>query len=385
MAEFQIPSFLQNCSTDDFHAKMKAALPVDLDVSEGSHTWNYTRPTALVGAEICEFILPEVVKLIFPEFSYGAYVDYHAKCRGLIRRPAAYASGYITITGTPGTIIPEWSKFATPSVNDEPSVDYMTMEEATIPEDGSVTVPVECVKPGVVGNTAKNTIIIVSDRLNGIRSVTNADEITGGTEIEDDETLIERIMEYDRTQGESFVGCVADYKRWATSVPGVGEVTIIPAPDTTGLVTIVVTDANGDPATDELCNDVYDYIMCPGEPLARRAPVNAYLSVIPPETIAIGIKAVIELKDEYTLESVQTSFIEKAAAYLPIAMDEGEVKYTQIAKILAQTDGVNDFMDLELGMMSDGMVTYGTSNIPISNRQLPRILAENLSFSSGTV
>ena len=385
MAEFQIPSFLQNCSADEFHAMMKAALPVDIDVSEGSHTWNLTRPTALVAAEICEFILPEVIKLIFPEFSYGTFLDYHATTRGMSRRPATYASGYITITGTPQATIPVGSKFATASMNDEPSVEYMTMEGATIPESGYVTVPVECVKAGLVGNTGPNTIIIVTDRLNGIKSVTNTDVITGGTETEDDETLIERIMEYDRTQGESFVGCVADYKRWATSVDGVGEATIIPPEDTSGLVTIVLTDTNGDPGTDQLCTDVYNYIMRPDEPGARRAPVNALLSVIPPDTITISIKAIIELKPEYALENVQKSFVEKVAAYLPLAMDEGEIKYTQIAKVLATAEGANDFRELQIGVLNNGAVTYGVTNIPISNRQLPRITADNLTFTTGTV
>lgn len=385
MAEFQIPSFLQNCSTDEFHAMMKEALPADLDVSEGSHAWNLTRPTALVAAEICEFILPEVIKLIFPEFSYGAFLDYHATTRGMSRRPATYASGYVTITGTPQATIPAWSKFSTASVNDEPSVDYMTLEAAVIPETGTVTVPVECVKSGLIGNTGPNTIIILTDRLNGIKSVTNDDVITGGTETEDDETLIERIMEYDRTQGESFVGCVADYKRWATSVDGVGDATIIPPEDTSGLVTIVLTDTNGDPGTDQLCEDVYNYIMRPDEPGARRAPVNALLSVIPPDTIAINVKAIIELKPEYTLENVQTSFAEKVAAYLPTAMDEGEIKYIQIARILASAVGVNDFRELQIGELTGGAVTYGVTNIPISNRELPRISVENLTFTAGTV
>lgn len=386
MAEFQIPSFLQNRSTDDFHAKMKAALPVDLDVSEGSHTWNLTRPSALVAAEICEFILPEVIKLIFPEFSYGEFLDWHASTRGINRRPAAYASGYITITGDPNTIIPEFSKFSTASVNGEPSVDYMTMEEAMIPAGGSVRVPVECVKPGIVGNTVKNTIIIVSDRLPGIKGVTNEEEITGGTEIEEDETLIERIVDYDRSQGESFVGCVADYKRWAMSVAGVGEATVIPAPDTSGLVTIVVTDANGDPATDELRQDVYDYIMMPDEPDARRAPVNAVLVVTKPDEINISIKAVIELEPNGTIDAVVEEFLKKCVAYLPVAMDEGEVKRSQIAKLLASLEYANDFSDLQIGVVSDnGTVEYSTTNLPITNRQLPRIKEENLIFTSGTV
>ena len=385
MAEFRIPSFLQNHGTDDLHALMLNALPVDIDVSEGSHVWNLTRPTALVGAELCEFILPEVIKLIFPEFAYGDYLDYHAKVRAMERRPAAYASGYITITGTIETVIPEGSLFATASVNDEPSVSYETMERAIIPETGSVTVEVKCTKPGLVGNTGKNTIVLVGSKLSGITAVTNEDIITGGTEIEDDETLIERIVEYDRTQGESFVGNIQDYKRWAMSVAGVGKVVIIPAPDTSGLVTIVVTDSNGDPATDQLCEDVYNYIMRPDNPEVRRAPVNAYLDVVPPDTLEIGIKAVIELEDESTLVAVMEEFLTSCSEYFLTAMEEGEIKYTQVAKLLATNSGANDFSDLEIGVITDGAITYGITNIPITNRQLPRIYEENLTFTAGTV
>lgn len=386
MAEFQIPSFLQNRSVDDFHSKMKTELPVDIDTSEGSHTWNMSRPTALVAAELCEFILPEVIKLILPEFSYGTYLDGHAKLRGMSRRPAAYSSGYITVTGEPESIIPEYSKFSTASVNDEPSVEYMTMENAVIPAGGSIKIPVECVKPGTVGNTAKNTIIMLSDRLTGIDGVTNEEEIMGGTEVEDDETLKERILEYDRSQGESFTGCPADYKRWAMSVEGVGEAAVISAQDTSGLVTIVVTDANGDPATDELCQDVYDYIMIPEDPDSRRAPVNAFLSVIPPAEIPIVIEAVIELKENGTMEAVSEEFLKKCTEYLPRAMDAGEVKRSQIAKLLASLEYANDFSDLQIGIVSDtGTVEFSTNNVPITNRQLPRVYAENLIFTAGVV
>ena len=77
--------------------------------------------------------------------------------------------------------------------------------------------------------------------------------------------------------------------------------------------------------------------------------------------------------------------MEKVAAYLPLAMDEGEIKYTQIAKVLATAEGANDFRELQIGVLNNGAVTYGVTNIPISNRQLPRITADNLTFTTGTV
>ena len=64
------------------------------------------------------------------------------------------------------------------------------------------------------------------DPIAGVTLVNNADKITGGAEEEDDESLRLRIAEYDETSGESFVGCDADYIRWAKEVSGVGTVLV---------------------------------------------------------------------------------------------------------------------------------------------------------------
>lgn len=385
MAEFTTPSFLLNRSTNDNHAKMKEVLPADIDLSEGGHAWNMTRPTALIVAEICQFVLPEVIKLIFPQWSYGEYLDYHANDRGLVRRKATAAVGQVTITGPAETIIPKGSLFSTASVNGAASVNYETLEEVQIPESETVTVDVQCTQTGIIGNTGANTVVLVSSRLTGVKSVTNAEPLTGGTEEEDDESLILRISEYDRSQGDNYVGSVADYKRWATSVDGVGSATIIPAQDTTGLVTIVLTDSNGDPATEQLCISVYNHIMRPDNPDERLAPVNALLSVVPPATLEISIQATVELGNNATLESVKEAFLAQLELYLPVALDEGEIKYTRVAAALAATKGANDFSNLQIGLITDGTVSYGTSNIAITTSQLPTINADDLILTAGTV
>lgn len=385
MAEFITPDFLLNHSTDENHNRMKSILPADLDMSEGGHAWNMTRPTALIAAELCEFVLPEVIKLIFPQWSYGEFLDHHARDRRLSRRAASAANGELIITGTVGTIIPAGCLFSTAAVNGEPSVDYKTMETVKIPDSGTVTVEVQCTQTGIIGNTPANTIVMVSSSLTGVTAVTNPEPLTGGTEEENDESLIQRITEYDWSQGDNYVGSVADYKRWATSVPGVGSATIIPAQDTSGLVTIIVTDANGDPATEQLCTSVYNHIMRPDNANERLAPVNAFLEVVPPSTMEIGITAVVELSDDATLESVRAAFLAQLALYLPVALDEGEIKYTRVAAALAATEGANDFSELQIGLKTAGSITYGTANIPITANQLPTISADDLILASGTV
>lgn len=382
MAEFTTPKFLLNRSTNEIHAKMKSVMPADIDMSEGGHAWNTTRPTALIAAELCEFILPEVIKLIFPEWSYGEFLDHHAEDRRLFRKAPNAAFGQITITGKPN-LIPAGSQFSTAAVNGAPSIAYETLEDAEIPESGSVTVDIQCTLTGTIGNTPANTIVLVSNDISGITAVTNEEAVTGGTEEEDDASLIQRIMEYDWAVGDNFVGSASDYKRWATSVDGVGGATIIPAQDTSGLVTIILTDSNGDPATEQLCNAVYNYIMRPDSPYERPAPINALLSVIPPTTLEICIRATVELTEDATLESVKEAFKARLASYLPTAMDEGEIKYTRVAAALAATEGANDFSDLQIGLKDDG--TFGTSNLTITARQLPTISVDDLSLIPGTV
>ena len=383
MAEFKTPDFLLNRTTDDNHRLMQSIMPADIDMSEGGHAWNTTRPTALIVAELCEFVLPEVIKLIFPEWSYGEFLDHHAKDRRLFRKEAHAAFGHLTITGNENTVIPIGSLFSTAAVNGQPSVDYATLETVTIPETGSVTVEVQCTQTGTIGNTPAKTVVLLGSNLFGIKEITNPEAITGGTEEETDESLALRIMEYDRSMGDNYVGSAADYKRWAESVDGVGNATIIPAQDTSGLVTIILTDANGAPATEQLCTSVYNHIMRPDNMYETLAPVNALLSVEPPSTMEICVKATVELDNDATLESVKEAFAAQLSLYLPVAMDEGEIKYTRVAAALAATDGANDFSDLQICLKADG--TYGTSNIKITTRELPTISTEDLILTSGTV
>lgn len=385
MADFETPIFLKNHSPAEVFALMKQVMPSDIDLSQGGHAYNLTMPTALVIAELCEFVLPEVVKLIFPEWSYGTFLDDHAKSRGIYRRVAVAASGKLTITGVAGTLIKAGSLFSTAAVNDEPSVDYMVLGAARIPESGTVTVNIECTRTGIIGNTQADTIVLVSSKIAGIKGVTNVDPVTGGTEIETDESLIQRILEYDQSLGESFVGSLADYKKWATSVSGVGGATVVPAQDNTGLVTIIITDSNGAPATENLCTSVYNYIMRPDDPYERLAPINALISVEPPATMKISIKATVELTEGYAMESIKTAYMDQLARYLPVALDEKEIKYTRLVAALAATEGVNDFTDLQFGVEENGAVTYGTSNIAIKPYELPAVAAENLILTSGIV
>lgn len=385
MAEFVTPDFLKNNSLDEIHRVGLSVLPADIDMSEGNHPWNFTRSTAIIAAELRQFHFPEIIKLIFPEWSYGTFLDEHAKSRKMARREATAASGELTITGKVGTVIQAGSLFSTAAVNNEPSVDYRVLTSTRIPESGSVTVAIRCTKPGIVGNTQPGTIVLVSSKITGITSVTNEAAVTGGTAEESDESLIQRILEHDQSQGDTFTGSVADYKRWAMEVPGVGSATVIPAQNDSGIITIIITDSNGEPATEQLCNDVYNHIMKPDDPDNRLSATNALIRVTPPATMAIGIQATVELSEGATIESVKSAYMAKLAIYLQEALGAKEIKYTRLWAALSSAEGVNDFSGLQFGVKRGDTISYGTSNVAITSNQLPIIAAEDLILTAGAV
>lgn len=377
--DFTLPDFLQGTDVETIHSEMLDSLPYDIDASEGNHAWNLTRPTALETAQMLEFYIPNILRQMFTKWATGSFLDLHAEERKITRKSAAYASGTLTITGKAGTVIPESSVFATAAVNDTASVNYITLESATIPSTGSVDIQAQCTVSGLSGNTAKGTIVLKVSNIDGITGVTNAADFTGGTEEEDDESLRERVEDYDQGRESSYVGNKADYKRWAKSVAGVGNATVIAPEDKSGKVTIVLTDSNGDPATALLCTTVYNHIMRPDDEYERLAPPNAVLYCIPPSTIAVTVTATVELDGTKTLAEVKTAYLSALAKYMATAGADGEVKYTKICSLLSAVSGVNDYDHTTLKMND------GEANIPIAKTEMAVVSADGLTLTEGNV
>lgn len=379
MAEFVTPSFLENQSTDDIHDRMMNNLPDDMEVSEGGHPWNLTYPAAYEKSFFAEFVMTEAIKLIWPMFSedYAEIMENHAETRGLKRKPAEHAVGEITVTGPAETEIPVGSTFSTVGINDEPSIDFVTTEDAVIGADGTVTIPIQAVLEGTTGNVPAGTIILNSSDIDDITEVINNKGTSGGIEIETIEALQQRIAEVDLTLGESYGGSMADYKRWALSVTGTGSAVIVAPEDDTGVITIILTNSAGSPASTELCEEVYNHIMRPDSPEERLAPINDQIQVLPPATLNMTITATIELVSGATVDQVKTAFVQAMQPYILEAADTGEIKYSKVGSILSGVSVLNDYKELT--------INGGTTNIIITDAQVPFIDESMVTFTVGTV
>lgn len=371
MLDMDIPEFLQNNDVDDITEELLELIPDEYDKSEGQHFYNFISPTAHIVSQLRGFNIPEAIKLIWPQFSNGDYLEYHAALRNMTRKEAQYATGELTFNGVAGTTIPAGYTVSTESRNDISSQDYVTTEEAVIPDGGTITVPARAFTAGAVGNTAAGTIVVNTSSYEDITSVINDGAFTGGIDEEDDDSLYERIHEYDTTQGDSNVGNPSDYKRWAESVPGTGTAKVYRSTDTSGLVTIVLTDGNDEPASTTLCETVYNYIMSPDNELSRLAPCGATLSVIPPTTSTITIKATVELSSG-TTSTITAAFITKLKEYFPDAIEDKKILYSKVYNILGDIEGVYDFTGLT--------INGGTVNIPLADGVFPTITESDITL-----
>ena len=361
--EFVPPSFLNGQDAETIHKRMMENLPPDIDDMENGFPWDFTKPTALEKAEMLEFHLVETLKIMFPMWAYDEWLDYHAKGRGITRKPANAASGELLITGIPGTTIPAGFKFAAPATADSPAIEYETTEKYTIGEDGTVRVQVTAVEPGIKGNVPANTVTLMMTPIKGITSVTNEAAITGGTEVESDDELRNRIMEIDAASEASFVGSDGDYKRWAEEVPGVGTALVMPEWAGPGTVKVVVIDANGQPANQAIITAVYNNIMSPDDRLQRKAPIGATVTVEAPTAKEINYSFTLELKAGENQETVLERFKAQLRTYYVEAKKEGVVRYNRVSSILTNTEGVKDFT----GLTMNG----GTVNIVLEEDEYP--------------
>lgn len=367
--ELELPDFLNNSSEEEIHEKMLSNLPEDIDKSEGGFPWDFTRPTAIEIAELKEYVLVEVLKSLSPVTCEESYLlDYHADGRGLVRRESVNATGYVTVTAKAGLVIPLGYGFSTEADDEGNTIDFVTTEEVTVDSLGNAKIPIEAAEGGSASNVGVNTIVLhagdeTGELLDEIISVTNEEAVTGGLDEEDDDTLRERIVEYDRSHDISYVGNVADYKRWALSVPGVGAVTVIPAKDDSGTIKIILMDQNGVPASKQIQDAVYDYIMRPDSESDRLAPPNAVLEITAPETVVVNISAVVYLR-EAEIGDVQNDLKAALQSYLlNVSSNDSAVRISAINSILGSVSGIYDYDSVQINGVS--------KNVDLESGQMP--------------
>lgn len=365
---FTPPDFVENNTANEIHQRMMNNLPDDIDDMPGGFPYDFTMPTALEKSELIQYHLVRTLMLMFPQFAWGEWLEYHAQQIDLVRKSATYATGEVLINGVTDTEIPAQFAVCSATTGTESAIVFYTNEGVVIPESGSVTVSVTAAISGTASNVKANTITMMLKPLNGISELTNPEPMTGGTEAESDEDLRERVMEEYASKGMSYVGNDSDYKRWAKEVDGVGDVVVIS--EEPGTVKLIIMDSNGDPANDALLEAVYNYIYSPDEPDKRKSPTGVTLIVSAPEIVYLTLCCTATLESGYTAQEVTEAFEAGLLDYYKATPEEGIIKLKEIEALLINTAGVYDFVNLTINGQAQ--------NIEISKYQYPQTVSVDL-------
>lgn len=275
-------------------------------------------------------------KQMFAPTAEGVYLDYHAEERGIERKKAVKARGYVTFaieyTINEDVIVPKGTVVST---DDEVPLRYITLQQGTIKKGSvNVTVPVEAEKGGKDYNVAIGKIICAVTSLQNIIQVYNMSPALGGTDEESDESLRERILylHYHHNNGTN----TAYYKNLAESVEGVYSAGVIPKARGAGTVDVYISRYASDASTD-LVNEVQELI-------SREREVNVNVQVRTATKSNATIHLYLDVEEKYDFETVRENVIFMATEYVN-GLGVGNPFYlSKLGVLIQQVEGVKGFI-----------------------------------------
>lgn len=142
-----------------------------------------------------------------------------AALKKVYRKDSTKAQGHVTYNGIAGAIIPANTEIT----READDTSYLTLFETTYLADGDLQIEVKAIEAGILSNTDVGTSMLLASAIDGVDSKgTVTTPITGGDDVEKDESLFNRMMfAYHQTpQG----GADTDYMLWSREVAGVTRV-----------------------------------------------------------------------------------------------------------------------------------------------------------------
>ena len=298
----------------------------DADVDADSD--HYVRATALASAvEGLYQHQSYLYRQIFADTADTPELERHAGVRGIYRKAATRASGSAAFTGTQGTPVAAGTVM---SLLDGRR--YQTLTAGVIGAGGTVTLTVEAVEAGSAGIVPSGWQATLQAPPLGIDSQVTLGLIAGGTDIETDAALLERLLDLIRRPPAG--GNQYDYRRWALEVPGVTAAFVYPQRHGLGTLDIVITSGDGLPSA-LLLQQVYDHIN------ALRPVRSNLFRVIAPTLLPVNVLVRLTL-DGVTLADA-TVMVNKALAAIFAPLAPGDVLVrSQVEAAISNLPGVKD-------------------------------------------
>ncbi|AWZ50037.1 terminase (plasmid) [Clostridiaceae bacterium 14S0207] len=325
-------------SSDEILKRMKDYVENDVSTMEGTLVHDALAPTAYELEDTRED-LEEILNKVFVqnayENNYSEELELRCAEHGVYRKQGKQATGTITIEGIKETEISKGT-----IVQTKLNLQYKTLEDAKILENGTVDIPIQALEEGTEFNVKSNTIIEIPIALVGIDKIYNKESVVNGRDTEDDKSLYNRFLIKVRTPSTS--GNIYDYMNWSLEVNGVGNCIVKPLWAGAGTVKVILVNSSGRCPNEEIIKNVKDNIE-------KKRPIGATVTVTGVNETNIKVECKLILNKNTNIEDIKKEVIKNIKDYLAtISLKSNIVRYNKIANCILNIDNVIDYKELKI-------------------------------------
>lgn len=327
-------------------------IPSTLDKRQASVIYNALAPCCAELAQLW-IKLASTYDLVFVDTAVGEALDALVKQNGMTRKEATYALR----KGEFNMVVPVGSRFSDGTLN------YIVTENIM----GTNNSRLECETAGAVGNTYYGSLIPIS-YIDGLTTAELTDIIDSGEDIESDDALRERYLEW--VTAPEFGGNISDYQVKVKALTGVGGCKVIPVWNGGGTVKLIITNSTyGVPD-----QSLIDYVQQEVDPTGDQtglgiAPIGHVVTVVGAEEANLSVACKLVLETGKTIEDVQTNInniVDNYFSYLASTWDSQENLIIRISQLETRILGVDGVLDI-----NSLTVNGTTNNIQLTSAQIP--------------
>lgn len=370
---------------NDMSAKAKEYFGANANVSERAFLGILIRIMAWF-LSLAWMAIEQVYHAGYRKSAEGTQLDKLLPLAGTTRNLAEYAYGEVTLTGTPNHTVESGFFIGT-----EHDVNFETITDVTLDENGQGTVEVVCTEIGIIGNVATGAINTIVNPDANVTSVTNLTKTSGGREKETDQEARERADITVEGQGS---GTTASIRAELLKIPTVRAAKVVEnfSDDTDqydtpsrGLQTFVLGGSDEEIAQailNKKAGGIHPYgttyIEIPdisGEPqkigFTRASEVQLFAKVTISTNTSFNTDGVDQVKNALVkyIGGADTN----GQLFAGLNMNEKVV----LAKGMAHVMGVSGVTDVEISFSTDGL-TFMEENINIGVNEVAQINASNI-------
>jgi uncharacterized phage protein gp47/JayE len=265
-----------------------------------------------------------VADQVMVDTAEAEFLDRHGAIWGIPRLPASAARGSVTVTGTPGAVVPAGTELRRGD-----DARYTLDGDVAIGAGGAATGGVTATTPGALGNAEPGTALTFVTPAAGIASgaVVAAGGLAAGSDQELDDELRPRVLA--KIQDPPAGGKASDYAAWARAVPGVGRVFVFPTQYGPGTVAVLFLTQDGGIPPAPLVTAV-------AEAIELERPVTAAVSVLAPTASPVAFS--IEL-DPDTAASRAAAAAALAEYFAEEAAPGGTLRLSRASAAISAASG----------------------------------------------